>query len=173
MFKRAWLLAVGIVLTAGAHTLGDDDGGTTIDARSLPIALTVPAGWTAREPQGIVQIMATSGNGESVVVGAQARADFDSDLAGYSKLQIDDLARHLRNPTVSDPQSTTVNGQDALRYEVHGVSTAQQFHVGFVVTIVQTDKYYVFILGCSPESQFDANHDDLQRLADGLVEKAE
>lgn len=171
MFKRHCVLAIGSILAA-AVSLHADDASTTIPGRSMPIQLTVPTGWTQEAPRGVAEIMAHNQADEDVVVVvAETRSDFEETLAEYAKGRIDAIVKKLDQPTVSDPESTSVNGHDAYRYEIHGIISADKVHIGYVVTVLQSNTYFVQILACSPESKFEADHDEMRDVADGFVER--
>lgn len=171
MLKRFCVIVIGSLL-ADVTSSWADSGSTIISGQSMPIQITLPASWVKLKPQAGQQILAANrANHELVLVEATNRSDIDDEtLTQFAKDRIAAVA-HKVDGTVSEPTTTTVNGSDAVRYELHGIIHGSQTPIGYIVTILQSKSYFAFVIAGAPEPDFKADADELCALAGGFAEK--
>lgn len=132
--------------------------------------LSVPVGWiktTLAPAYGAnVQLSAMNvGKDLSLTVSTNNAVDIQ-DVATWSKALQTRLAATLTQSTSTPFEDIKVNGFDGVRAEVYGIQNGARLH--YLLTMVKTDKYFIYFMSASFESRFAANRSDLEQIPNSL-----
>ena len=136
------------------NSLHAPSSSVTQSSSDQAIALTFPAEWkkvTGLNAQASVQ--ASNGSDAWALVISEKKADFTTDLSGYSKIIIDNMSQRLTNfAVISGPEKLTINNLPALEYQVSGdINNTKPI---FLIDIVEGKTQYHQMVGYALQSNF-------------------
>lgn len=85
-----------------------------------------------------------------------------ADVAEFTELSVDNFTSSIDNPTVSGPNTLTINGRQAVQYEVHGVT--DDLEVVYLVTGVDGKEHFHQVIGLCGEEDFAKAREPLQTV---------
>lgn len=137
-----------------------------IAAKDGSFIFTPSASW-AKVPlpagvDGSMQVSALNASKDAYVYISTVNAADIQDLGAWSRVLQAKLAGALTQSSFTAFQNIKVNGVDALSAEVSGVQGGAKFH--YLLTTMKTEKYFVYVLAWSFESQFSANRTEFEQL---------
>lgn len=173
MFKMRWvpvLLTVMLLLPALAWA----DDTETLHSADGQYQLVLPKNWESKDFHlSTVQIGAINKKrGEYAEVIAENPQDYTDSLNQYADAKRDTMAMSLDNPTLTVSAQGKVNGDDAVRFELHGQLPNTSVKIGYVVTIIKTKTHYIQVIGWTQEEHFSDDLAELAGLANGFSETA-
>jgi hypothetical protein len=173
--KRLALIMVTVAILALPPARAGSSDGKTIRSADGVYQLVLSKDW---EPADFhvdtAQIGATNKHsGEYVEIVAEDRQAYVDSLQQYAEAKRDTMALSLDNPRMTAAQRLTVNGLEAMRYDLHGQLPNSNTSVGYVLTVMKTKTHYVQVIGWTLESHFSDNQAELEGLAGGFSETAD
>jgi hypothetical protein len=167
-------LPFGVLILAilSLPTFARADDSITLSSPDGRYHLSVPKAWSLADFKvDNIQIGASNPHrGEYAEVIADPQEDYVGSLKQFAEAKRDTMAMSLDNPRLSPAQELKVNGQDALRFELHGQLPGSGVSVGYCLTVFATKTHYIQVIGWSEDSHFDANRQELNLLAQGFSE---
>jgi hypothetical protein len=138
------------------------------------LELALPAGWEESSHKAAsAQIQATNAEKHLYVeVLSEPRADFNATLAQYAAGRQGHVVTALKDSGSSAPQNVQVGDFPAVQYEIHGTSAKSELKLGYVLTVVQTQHYYVQVVGWTTESHYADGVEELKKIPAGIREVA-
>jgi rubredoxin/bifunctional DNA-binding transcriptional regulator/antitoxin component of YhaV-PrlF toxin-antitoxin module len=153
-------------------TTGAAASPTVLTSSDGQCQITIPAGWKeARNlnPRAALQA-AKSLDDLYIFVIARSRKDFKMALDRFTDLTRSDYAGVVTSPQFTRPDSTTVNGQAAMQYEVRGIVNGTK--VAYLNTTIMTEKNLYQVVAYTLDSKFDKNKHALDEVTKTLRERA-
>jgi len=135
---------------------------TTIKSDDASVELTVPNGW--RQTKTIapaIQIQAT--DGRAIVLVRVAHKEDYKDLKSFAQTG---SARFLKNLPDAEPKTedVQVNGKPAIRISAEGTQS-NGLRRGFVMTFIDTDGFFLELVGIANASAFKAEQQTIADMA--------
>ena len=125
--------------------------------------ITVPALWqTATDLNADATLQASNLTGEMyVMVIRDDRSDFKSDmkLDGYADLLRKSMPTRMPDAQTTAPTSTTVNGLDAVEFEMTG--SVQNIKFNYIYDLVATKDSFYQVISWTLPSKYDSNKTDM------------
>jgi hypothetical protein len=109
---------------------------------------------------------------EYVEVIAEDQQNYVDSLDQYAEAKRDTMAMSLDNPRMTAAQRLTINGFDAMRFELHGQLPNSNVSIGYVLTVIKTKTHYIQVVGWTQDSHFSDNRVQLEGLAGEFSETA-
>jgi hypothetical protein len=139
------------------------------------LGLEVPPGWVAAP-------LSDAMRSDGVIQAAQsATRDLGSELRAYRRLEVTDLstfatvqqarlASNVDNAKSSAMTPLTLDGRQAFRFEVEGVSRkSSHFAMGWVGTVIQGKDEIAYLLAYTYAASFPSKKDELAHVADAIT----
>jgi hypothetical protein len=173
--KLLALTIVTIGILASEIARADSSGGKSFRSADGKYQLVLTRDWESADfHQDTVQIGATDKHtGEYVEIVADDRQDYVDSLEQYAEAKRDTMAMSLDNPRMTAAQRLTINGLDAMRFELHGQLPNSNVSIGYVLTVLKTKTHYIQVIGWTLESHFADNRAELEGLAGGFSETSD
>ncbi len=170
--KRIALIIVTIAILAPGIAPADFGDGKTFRSADGQYQLVLPKGWESTDFHvDTVQIGAVNKHsGDYVELIVEDRQNYVDSLDQYAEAKRDTMAMSLDNPHMTAAQRLTINGLDAMRFELHGQLPNSNVSVGYVLTIMKTKTHYIQVVGWTQDSHFSDNQGELEGLAGGFSE---
>ncbi|MFC4063045.1 hypothetical protein ACFOWE_32605 [Planomonospora corallina] len=126
--------------------------GRLVKATDGKSEITVPADWTGLTLLDDATVQQGNAKKEQyLMVISESQADFTFGLDGYAKLITDQMQTKLDNPVLGQPQTLTVNGAEALQYELH--ASTQGVKIVYWVTFVKGAQDFHQVLAWTLETK--------------------
>jgi len=133
---------------------------------------TVPALWMSGEKlndQAQINLSNTLKNAYIILI-AENKMDFaDMDLSTHSEITLSTIENNLTNAKISDKTEFTINGYDAIQYQVEGM--VNNLNAVYIHRTVETNKYFNQILAWSLKSKFESLKPEIIKIIDSFLEK--
>jgi hypothetical protein len=173
--KRLALIIVTIAISALAPARADSSDGKSFRSANGVYQLVLAKDWESVDFHlDTVQIGATNKHsGEYVEIIAEDRQEYVDSLQQYAEAKRNTMALSLDNPRMTSAERLTVNGLDAMRFELHGQLPNSNTSVGYVLTVMKTKTHYIQVIGWTQESHFADNQAELEGLAGGFSETSD
>lgn len=141
---------------------------TTILSKDGSFKITLRSGWIQSSPTAVTQQL--SAKNTLMDAGLQVSSVNSADIQDWSlyaeSLRMK-LVGNLNESTSSELRKITVNGSNALQYDIGG-TLKNGTKVHYLNTIVRTDKQLVYLVSWCFESRFAANRRELELITAGL-----
>jgi hypothetical protein len=123
----------------------------TFKSQDGTLEITLPNGWHEAKQGGPEAKIHVAGQGTRVTIREHAKEDF-KDIKAVANFLSERLKKRFTDvePKFSDVQ---VNGKPAVRVELEGTEPSG-VKVGYLITVVETDKTYISIAGTGNASAF-------------------
>jgi hypothetical protein len=152
-----------VVVSCKPH--GSRSNSTTLKSPDGKVQLTVLDGWTAQGPLGEGEIIKAANDlGDmAIIVSAKRKANLADDMTldKYTEIGRNQLLAAGTAAEITKPESLTVNGYAARRYEG---TTATKYIC--LVTAVETPENFHRIIACAPTSKYEQNKAAFKQMSD-------
>jgi len=170
--RRFFSLVIAMGMLTAPWVLADSGDTNTLRSADGQYQLVVPNSWQSNDfhlPN--VQIGAIDKpRGEYAEVIVERQEDYTDSLQQYTDAKRATMAMSLDNPRLTNGESPKINGQDAVRCEIHGQLPNSGVAIAYSLTVIKTKTHYVQVIGWTEESRFAANRAELESLAGGFSE---
>jgi hypothetical protein len=130
------------------------------------LQLALPKGWREVKPEGeSTKIAAINSKGARVVVRVYPKEDF-KDAKAFASFAVTKLKLSDNSDVGKD--DIQVNGNTAVRLSVVGTAS-NEMRVGYLITILESERYYVEVLGRTDAYSFAKEAPELGALASALT----
>lgn len=169
--------AIALLLTVSALAACDrgrepvTGGIKTITSTDGALQFQVPSSWSQQSDLNeVAALQAGDRISEAyAVVIADPRKPFASmDLAKFADQQMQQLVTRVRLANLTGPEQVTVNGKDALQYQLKGFHNSVE--VVYLYTFVETEDRFLKVISWSLASNFDKNKDALEQVSASIRE---
>ncbi|MBA4148150.1 MAG: hypothetical protein H0X66_08540 [Verrucomicrobia bacterium] len=137
-------------------------------------SLTVPRLWTElKELHQEGELRYGNKYAETyVIVLTDAKEDLDEDLTleSHSDLTREGIVSSLAKASVSKPTRLTINGDDAIQYEISG--SADNINIVYFHTTVEDEDHFHQILTWTLKSRFSKNKDEMRKVVSSFKANA-
>jgi hypothetical protein len=170
--KLLALTILTIAILASEIARADSSDGKSFRSADGQYQLILAKDWESADFHlDTVQIGAINKHdGDYVEIIAEDRQDYVDSLNEYAEAKRDTMAMSLDNPRMTSAGRLTINGLDAMRFEIHGQLPNSNVSVGYVLTVIKTKTHYIEVIGWTQESHFSNNQAELEGLAGGFSE---
>lgn len=144
---------------------------TMVSAKNGSFKMLLPAGWSLATPQNAGQGVESqitakrSDNGPFLFVRSVNALDV-ADWPTYSKQFLAAQNKNLPSNAAIEFRAIKVNGLDALRADFSTVQNGNNLHI--LITSIKSDKQILYLFAIAPESIFDGNRAEMERLAEAI-----
>ncbi len=171
---RVSLSAVGvlIVLLCSGTAFAED---RIVSSEDGTIHASLPEGWVksdSNKKKNRLQVKDPE-NDYFLLFLADSKADIDTNLKDYAKGRLDHILGTLKDGSATDAKSTKVGEDNAIQYEITGTLKETGLRLKYLLTIVETKKSYYQCMGWCIASKFAMAKPELEKVTQGLTEKAE
>jgi hypothetical protein len=144
----------------------------TIEGKSKQVELQLPEGWAQEESSNKDAELLAHHEGKDcyVLVIIDDKADIDGGLKKYAERRRDAIAANNESSKKGEAKEVKVNGMPAIQYEIQGVRPSG-LKLHYLLTVVETDRFYAQVMGWSTESKFEGAKAALAEAPQGLREK--
>jgi len=142
---------------------------TTVKSSDGKFQLTVPDGW--KETSGLhdkarIQV-ANEGAELYVIVLTESKSDSGADtLDKFTELMRNALKEQKGATDTAQPESVTVNGNEARQFELHG--TLNNVKAVTLVNIVETQDHFHQVISWTSQAKYDENKATLKQVIDSF-----
>jgi hypothetical protein len=168
--KRLSAFALLFCLVVACKQLDAPGGSTTLKSPDGKFQLTVPGGWKTLGPlkEGEIFKVGTDGGRMAVVVYFQSKADLVDDITldKYTDDGRKNLLADGKTIDATNPESLTINGNAARRYEVK--RTQDDSKVTCLFTVVETAEKFHRVVACAPPTYFETNKAALREVSESF-----
>ena len=164
MSIRSAIVVVGAIGLAAAFVQAAH-ADVTFKSQDGALEITLPNGWHEAKQSGPEAKIHVAGQGTRVTVREHAKEDF-KDIKAVATFLADRLKKRFTDaePKFEDVQ---VNGKPAVRMELEGTEPSG-VRVGYLITVIDSDKTYISIMGTGNASAFAKHKQLLSDLANQL-----
>jgi hypothetical protein len=155
-------------LEAHSSNVPDPAPTTVVNAKSSEgsLQLALPNGWREVKPEGeSTKIAVTNGKGARVVVRVYPKEDF-KDARALATFAVTKLK--LSDGSDVKKEDIRVNGNTAARLSVVGTAS-NNMRVGYLITIIESEGFYVEVLGRTDAYSFAEETQELGAFASALT----
>lgn len=168
------LALVAVLCLGAACSRGEQNpsgGLKTITSSDGALQFQVPSGWSQDDDLNEVAAL-EAGDSDTEAYGvviADRRSLYASmDLAKFADQQVQELAKGVGLANLKGPERVTVDGKDALQYELKGFRNAVE--VVYLYTFVETPDRFLKVITWSLASNFDSNRRVLEQVTGSIRE---
>jgi predicted RNA binding protein YcfA (HicA-like mRNA interferase family) len=164
MSIRSAIVVVGAIGLAAAFVQAAH-ADVTFKSQDGAFEITLPNGWHEAKQSGSEAKIHVAGQGTRVTVREHAKEDF-KDIKAVATFLADRLKKRFTDaePKFEDVQ---VNGKPAVRMELEGTEPSG-VRVGYLITVIDSDKAFISIMGTGNASAFTKHKQLLADLAGQL-----
>jgi hypothetical protein len=170
--QRLLFIAMGMAILTAQWARADSGDNNTLGSADGQYQLIVPKPWESNDfhlPN--VQIGAIEKHrGEYAEVIVERQEDYTDSLQQYADAKRATMAMSLDNPRLTPGERLKINGQIALRFQIHGQLPNSSVSIAYSLTVIKTKTHYVQVIGWTEESHFASNRAELEGLANGFSE---
>jgi hypothetical protein len=138
----------------------------TLTSKDGKSQITVPGNWKEETELNKSASPQAANRPEEmyVIVIRDDRSDFDKSysLEDFTKLTRDRMLKNVDSSTATEPTNTSINGNDALQYELRG--KIQSFKAIYLNTTVETKDSFYQILTWTFLTKYDENKPILRKV---------
>lgn len=143
----------------------------TITSEGGNLQMKIPDSWREDESLNASADLQASNRVQEAyaLVIADSKQDFGNrTLKDFAEIAKENFLKGITTPTLSEPRSLTINGKEAVRYQIDG--TADNVKVTYLLTLMETESRYLQVIAWSLPEQLTKNRPVLESVTASVRE---